>query len=242
MSVSADPIRIAVAANFIEPAREISGRFSERTGYRVTLSSGSSGKLYAQIHHGAPYDIFLSADQQKPRLLVADGKAQSETLATYAIGRLALVSSQADLPVHDDSILTQGRFQKLALANPKLAPYGVAATSFLESIGQAEATRGKWVMGENINQAFQFVYTGNAQLGLVSASQLSALKDKPHMSFWIIPSNMHVPVLQDMVVLYSDRKQEPIMQLWQYFLGKEAQQIVREFNYDVPVKSEVNKR
>ncbi|MGV6808077.1 MAG: molybdate ABC transporter substrate-binding protein [bacterium] len=194
----ADVVRVAVASNFIGTAKEIVEQFEQKTGHQVVLSTGSSGRLYAQIRHGAPYDIFLSADQEKPKKLEEDGLAISGTRFTYAEGVLVLWSAN---PGRVDDALRRGAFKKLALANSRLAPYGAAAVEVLVSMGLSDSTESKWVVGENINQVWQFVRSGNADMGFVSLSQVRALKSARTAPLWVIPSDLHEPIKQDAVLL-----------------------------------------
>ena len=196
----ADEVLVAVASNFIEPMTEIAARFSEETGHQVNLASGASGRFVAQIRNGAPFQVFLSADQGRVEALIESGHALEESQFTYAVGSLVLWSAEEGLSVNEQT-LGQRDFRRLAIANPNLAPYGRAAVEVLESLAVNEETRSGWVQGENISQTFQFVQTGNAELGFVAASQVTVNGEISRGSGWKVPQSLHSPIYQDAVLL-----------------------------------------
>ncbi|XOV80307.1 MAG: molybdate ABC transporter substrate-binding protein [Aestuariibacter sp.] len=232
--LSAETLRVAVAANFIEVVDALVVQFKQSHEADIQVIAGSSGKLYAQIRHGAPFGLFLSADQEKPHSLIKDKVADADSLVTYAQGRLVLLSSSPGLVVTGPEVLDSTGLQRLAIANPKLAPYGAAAVSFLTATDNLTSTRDKWVMGENISQTFQYVYTGNAQLGLVARSQVNSLKGKPDFSYWLVPAELHTPIKQDMVLLRSAQNNQQARAFWYFMQSDDAKGIITGFGYDVP--------
>ena len=215
-------LRIAVASNFSVPAEAIAQAFTKATGFKVTLSSGSSGKILAQIENGAPYDIFISADQKAP---------EGASHFTYAIGTLVLWSENQNLIDSKAEVLQKLNFRKLAIANPDLAPYGRAAKQALQKLKLWDSVQSKLVRGENIAQTQQFILTGNADLGFVSESQII---DHPTGSKWIVPKNLYDPILQDAFLL-TRAKSKPSAQKWMEFLrGKESMSVIQKFGYTLP--------
>ena len=193
----------AVAANFTAPMRQIAALFERETGHKVLLAFGSTGAFHAQIGNGAPFDLLLAADAATPARLVAEGFAQNGSGFTYAVGRLALWSARTGVVDAQGEVLKRGGFERLAIANPKLAPYGAAAVQVQERLGIAAALRDKWVQGENIAQTYQFVASGNALLGFVALSQVFGNGAIRNGSGWIVPQELHDPIRQDAVL---DRK------------------------------------
>lgn len=230
-TANAEEIHAAVAANFTAAMKEIVAQFEKSSEHRVALSFGSSGKIFAQIQNGAPFQVFLSADQAKPQALEVAGLAVSGSRFTYAVGALALWSSKPDVVDEDYTRLKNGDFNKLALANPKLAPYGAAAVEVLDALKLKQATEPKWVMGENIAQTYQFVATGNADLGFVALSQIM---DKGHVkegSSWIVPDELYSPIRQDAVLLRVAKDSAGAKALLAYLRGDEARQIIASYGY-----------
>lgn len=213
----------AVASNFLKPAEQLAAAFQAESGHRVRLSAGSTGKLYAQISHGGPFDLFLSADEARPGLLEAEGLAVAGSRFTYAVGRLALIRS-AGGEVGPD-YLKAGGFRRLAIANPKLAPYGVASKQALRTLGFWEQMEPRLVYGENISQALAMVATGNAEAGLVAFSMVSGLH-------WKVPATLHEPVRQDVVLLKRAAKNEAARGFLAYLRSAEGQAAIRGFGYD----------
>ncbi len=199
--VIAESLTIAVASNFADTAKHLVEEFEMNSDHDAQLILGSSGRFFAQISNGAPFDIFLSADREKPAALMEAGLARPESRFTYAIGRLALWSRDEMLVSGDGSVLQTDSFKKVAIANPRLAPYGKAAREVLNEYGLYNELSARLVQGENIAQAFQFVFTGNAELGFVSLSQVMKGGALASGSAWIIPENLHLPIRQDAVIL-----------------------------------------
>lgn len=197
----AESVHVAVASNFHQTLRQLTPLFEQTSGHSLVISSASTGKLYAQIRHGAPYDLFLSADAYRPQQLINDGLAHAESLQTYAIGQLALWTRNDKIPETDlVQLLNSGQFNRLAIANPKTAPYGVATKQTLEALGLWEQTKNKIARGENIGQTFQFVASGAAEIGFVSLSQIRLLKSaQTHL--WLVPHTLYNPIEQQMVLL-----------------------------------------
>lgn len=193
---------VAVAANFLEVAERLAAGLERETGHRVTLVSGSTGKLYAQIVHGAPFDVFLAADAERPELLEREERAVPGSRFTYAVGRLALWSREPGRIGRDGAAtLRQGSFRRLAIANPDLAPYGAAARQALEKLGLWERFADRIVMGETIGQAQTMVASGNAELGFVALSSLARPGEPAAGSRWEVPAGLHDPIRQDAVLL-----------------------------------------
>tara|TARA_R110000824_G_scaffold315042_1_gene501996 strand:- start:19170 stop:19925 length:756 start_codon:yes stop_codon:yes gene_type:complete len=233
LSASAESITIAVASNFMAVMDEVVGVFEAQTGHEVQVAYGSSGRIYAQIKNGAPFDVFFSADQEKAAALEAEGQAVSGSSFTYARGALVLWSKQSGLQLEQGEILQQGNYNKLALANPRLAPYGSAAVEVLESLGLQESTRQNWVLGENINQAYQFVETGNADLGFVALSQLIAAGMLESGSSWLIPETLYTSIRQDAVLLKRAAGKDSALAFLDYIQGEQARSIIKQYGYAV---------
>lgn len=232
----ADKVYVAVASNFTHTAKQIAKDFEEQTGHKVSLAFGSSGKLAAQIKNGAPFEVFLSADTQKPEKIEDWGLAIPGSRVTYAIGALALWSATPNLVDSEGAILRLGDFQHLAAANPKLAPYGVAAQETLKELGLTTKLRGRIVEGENISQTFQFVASGTAKLGFVAQSQVLENGELTHGSIWKIPNSMHRPILQDALLL-KKATNKPAAKQFLKFLGSAAsQEHIRLAGYHLPNK------
>ena len=222
-------IRVAVASNFQVPAAEIAARFEAKSGAGISLVPGATGRLYAQIVHGAPFAVFLAADKKRPRLLEERGAAIAGSRFTYAIGRLVLWSPAAGFVDPQGKLLATGRFRHLALASPSLAPYGRAAAQALRRLGLWERLEAKMVFGENIGQAFQFVASGNAELGFVAASRLIAAHAAG--SSWPVPEALHDPIEQQAVLLQDSAAARAFLA----FLKKPAATaIIRRYGYAVP--------
>lgn len=225
-NVLADTVRVAVAANFTAAMKEIATAFEQASGHKTLISYGSTGKLYAQILHNAPFEVFLAADQERPRLL-ADQKL-GQAPFTYAVGKLVLWSGDRQREVSAQA-LKAGGFQRIALANPKTAPYGVAAVQIMEHLGVAKTLRPKWILGDNIAQTRQFVATGNVELGFVALAQI-ALKDSG--SRWEIPQNLYDPILQDGMLLKRGENHPAARALITFLQDPTAQAIIQRFGYE----------
>jgi len=232
VAASAEEAQVAVAANFTAPMKEIIAGFEQQTGHEVRASYGSTGKLYAQIKNGAPFHALLAADQQRPQLLEDEGVAVPGSRFTYAIGTLVLWSADPDFVDSEGEVLKRGAFEKLSLANPKLAPYGEASIQTLEALGLKEAIEPKLVMGENIAQAYQFVHTGNAKVGFVALSQVMTGGKITKGSGWIVPGDMHAPIRQDAVILESGKDNAAINDLFAYLQSDKAHEIIHAFGYE----------
>ncbi|HUR41161.1 MAG TPA: molybdate ABC transporter substrate-binding protein [Verrucomicrobiae bacterium] len=230
----AEPLNVAVASNFADSARRIAEKFTAVSKIEVQLSGGSSGKLYAQIENGAPFDVFLSADD-RPRLLEEKGLAMAGTRFTYAIGRLALWSADATLQGQDcKQVLMDGRFRHIAIASPKTAPYGAAAVSVLESLGLPPAKLGdRLVTGENIAQTLQFVASGSAQLGFVAQSQLRGPNIGRGSCRWDVPAALHAPIEQQAVLLARGAKHPAARDFLRHLRSEAIRAQIRLDGYDL---------
>jgi molybdate transport system substrate-binding protein len=225
------PVQVAVASNFSNTMQSLVTEFEKTSDYHIALSFGSSGKFYAQITHGAPYELFFSADQVKPEALQQDGLVVAGSRFTYAIGRLAVWSADTNFAHKIAGSLKKGAFTKLAIANPKLAPYGVASVEVLKYLGVIDVTQSKWVTGENIAQTYQFVSTGNADLGFVALSQLLGSNKVLDGSYWLVPVIMHQPIKQDVVLLKHAAQSLGAKAFLGFIHTNNAQNIIAEFGY-----------
>ena len=234
----AEIITVAVASNFILPIKALVEEFEKASNHRVNLAFGSSGKLYAQILNGAPYHLFFSADQIKPQTLESDGLVVESTRYTYALGKLALLKSpylgEKDTP---EELLLGGDFSRLAIANPRVAPYGQASLEVLAAMNVPEPAQGQIVRGENISQAYQFVSSGNVELGFVALSQLtkefagnSDQKGGPN-SYWIVSEELYSPIRQDMVILKSAENSPAARSFYEWIKSDKAQMMIQSFGY-----------
>ena len=224
-------VQIAVAANFTAPAKLIAADFEKDTGHKALLAFGATGKFYAQISNGAPFEVLLAADDETPARLEQEGAAVTGSRFTYAIGRLVLWSAKPGYVDDRGEVLKKAGFRHLAIANPKLAPYGAAAVEVLTALKLLDTVQPKFVQAENIAQAYQFVATGNAELGFVALSQVIKDGRIAAGSAWIVPANLHPPIKQDAVLL--DRgKGKPAAEAWlSYLRGDKARAVIRSFGY-----------
>lgn len=222
-------VKVAVAANFAEPARAIAQRFEAATGHEATLSFGSSGQFFAQISQGAPFEVFLSADAERPLRAEADGLAAPGSRFTYATGRLVLWSKTPGLVDSSGAVLRGGRFDKLAMADPKTAPYGLAAVETLRKLGLHGALRPKIVTGTSVTQAYQFVDTGAAELGFVALSQVI---NHGQGSRWVVPAAHHTPIDQQAVLLRTGAGNPAAHAFMAFLKGPEARAIIRRYGYE----------
>lgn len=227
----AGEVHVAVAANFAAPMEKIAPMFEADTGHTALLSVGSTGKFYTQIRNGAPFDVLLAADDETPAKLEREGQGAGRF--TYAVGRLALWSRQAGLVDAQGAVLRSGRFERLAVADPKLAPYGAAAYETLGKLGLLETLRLTLVQGENIAQAYQFAATGNAQLGFVALSQVQAGGRLKEGSAWIVPASLHAPIRQDAILLGKGKDKAAAAALMRYLHGDKARAVIRSYGYDI---------
>lgn len=232
-TVRAEEATIAVASNFSQAMTALSQEFEESTSHRLSVVLGSSGRLYAQISNGAPFDVFLSADAAKPAMLEEKGLAVQDSRSTYAIGRLALWGSRAVAPVGADSLLGDS-LGSVAIANPRLAPYGLAASQVLDGLGLLAKPTFKLVQGENIAQTYQFVFTGNADLGFVSLSQLSGPNAKIMGNYWPVPNELHEPIVQDLVILKAGSGNAAAKAFTEFLKSPVATGIIESFGYLTP--------
>lgn len=228
--LAAEEIRVAVASNFRNTARMLGEQFNARGSGQAVMIYGSSGKLYAQISKGAPFDVFLSADVERPQKLEAEGKAISGTRMTYAIGKLVLWSSKPDLVDSQGAILRQGSFTKLAMANPRHAPYGLAAREVLQKLQLDGSLKGKIVLGGNIEQAFQYITSGNAELGFVARSQLAQSIWGTQGSRWEVPDELYAPIEQQAILVKDTAEARAFLRFLQ---TPESRQLIRSHGYDV---------
>lgn len=222
---------VAVAANFTAPAKEIAAKYKEWTGYTVDLSFGASGQFYTQISQGAPFDIFLSADNERTQKAVKEGFAVPGSEFTYAIGKLALWSADPNLVDKDGAVLKNGNFTHLSLANPKAAPYGTAAMETLNALGLYKNLEAKIVMGESIAQAYQFVVSKNAELGFVAYSQVI---DQKGGSLWLVPEKLYSPIVQDAVLLKHGENNTVAKGFYAFLKSKPAIAIIQRYGYALP--------
>lgn len=236
-TVYADGATVAVASNFSQAAKALVADFESRQSDHIRLVLGSSAKLFAQIHQGAPFDILLSADEEKPLALIDQGLAQASSYLAYAEGSLVLWSTDADLlSAGGKALLRSGTFVRLALANPRLAPYGLAAQQTLQALNHYEPLRPKLVMGESVGQTFQFVVTGNASLGFVAASQLLSRQEQvgKQGSSWAVPRALHQPIIQAGVLLKRASHNRAAQAFMAYLRSPEAQSIIQDQGYRLP--------
>lgn len=230
-SVHAATISVAVAANFTAPMQAIAQAFHQDTGHTAKLAFGSSGNFYAQITNGAPFQVFLSADAAKPIKLEQAGLTVAGSRFTYAVGSLVLWSSQPGLVDAKGEVLHRGNITKLAIANPKLAPYGQAAVETLSALGLFTRLQSKFVLGENIAQTYQFVMSGNAELGFVALSQVMRHGKLSGGSGWIVPASLHSPIRQEAVLLLPGKHNPAAEALMQYLKSTKAQAIITAYGY-----------
>lgn len=220
--------QIAVAANFTEPAKEIAAGFERTTGHKAVLAFGASGAFYTQIRHGAPFDVFLSADAERPARAEKDGLAVPRTRFTYALGQLVLYSATSGLVDGKGAVLQTGRFDRIAIADPATAPYGVAAVETMRKLGLHEALKPRIVTGSSIAQAYQFTWTGAAQLGFVALAQVIAVRGG---SRWVVPASLHTPIEQQAVLLKAGQKNPAAIAFLKYLKSRPALAIIRRYGY-----------
>jgi molybdate transport system substrate-binding protein len=229
---AAADVQVAVAANFTAPMQAIAAGFDQATGHKARLAFGSTGKFYAQIKNGAPFDVLLAADDETPAKLEKEGFGVAGSRFTYSIGQLALWSAKPGYVDDQGAVLKQAAFAHLALANPKLAPYGAAAVEALIKLGLLPALQPKFVQGENIAQTFQFVSTGNAELGFVALSQVAEGGKLKRGSAWVVPASLHSPIRQDAVTLVRGKDNPAALALMKYLKTDKARAIIRAYGYE----------
>jgi len=226
-------VQVAVASNFTKPMQVIAERFEQDTGHKALLAFGSTGKLYAQIHNGAPFDVLLAADEAVPAKLESEGLGVTGSRFPYAIGTLVLWSARNDYLDDQAKALNQQPYRHLAIANPKTAPYGAAAMATLEKLGLTESVRGRLVQGENIAQAHQFVASGNAELGFVALSQVVDNGAISQGSGWVVPATFHPPIRQDALLLNKGRGNPAAQALLDYLKGAKAAEVIKAYGYSL---------
>ena len=220
--------KVAVAANFTATVKQIAARFELKTGHKAVLIFGSTGKLYAQIYNAAPFDVFLAADSKRPQRAESEGLAVSGTRFTYATGKIVLYSTNPTLINGTSEVLLSKQYNKLAIGNPKTAPYGLAAMEVLKKLGIHDKVKSKIVRGDNIAQTHQFVMTGNAQLGFVARSQV--INDKSG-SRWQVPDNLYSPIRQDAVLLKHGADNAAAQAFLAFLKGDIAHDIIKQYGY-----------
>jgi molybdate transport system substrate-binding protein len=230
LPAQADEISVAVAANFTAPMKQIAAQFERDSGHKVVASFGSTGKFYAQIRNGAPFEILLAADDETPAKLVAEAVGVSGSQFTYAVGKLVLWSAKPGLVDGAGAVLKKGDFAHLALADPKLAPYGAAGVETLKALGAYDTVQPKIVTAENITQVYQFISSGNAELGFVALSQVQK-NGKTEGSSWLVPANLYTQIRQDAVMLEPGRGKPAAEALMKFLKGVKARAIIQSFGY-----------
>ena len=232
LQAQADEVQVAVAANFSAAAQKIAAQFEKDTGNTVKLSFGATGKFYAQIEAGAPFDVLLAADQATPGKLAAEGKAVPATLHTYAIGKLVLWSADPALVDGKGDVLRSDKWKHLSVADAKLAPYGQAAKETLAALKLADAVQARVVTAENIAQAYQFVQTGNAELGFVALGQVQPPDgSRVPGSMWLVPDNLYTPIRQDAVVIAASKVGKAATDFVDYLSTDKARVVIKAYGY-----------
>ncbi len=232
-SCLAGEVQVAVAANFAEPIKAVAAVLQKTTGHTLKVTLGATGKLYAQIKNGAPFEVFLAADTATPAKLEAEGLAQPGTRFTYATGKLVLWSADAATVDAQGNVLKGGNFRKLAYASPKLAPYGAAAAQVMEKMGLTDALTPKLVQGESIGQTYTFVHTGNAELGFVAMSQVLVGGQLKGGSMWVVPQAFYAPIQQDAVVLQRGANNPAAQALVTLLQSPNIKDLIRSYGYDI---------
>jgi molybdate transport system substrate-binding protein len=229
----ADEVSVAVAANFTAPMQKIAADFEKDTGHKIVASFGATGKFYAQIKNGAPFEVFLAADDETPAKLVKEDAAVGASAFTYAKGKLVLWSAKEGVVDDKGEVLKKGSFDHIALANPKLAPYGAAALEAMKALGVHDALEPKFVTAENIAQTFQYVKTGNALLGFVALSQVMKDGKISEGSAWVLPGNLYQPIKQDAVILEKGKGKPAAEALMKYLKGDKAKAVIKSYGYEL---------
>ncbi|WP_395598617.1 molybdate ABC transporter substrate-binding protein [Pseudomonas sp. A1437] len=232
-AAQADEVQVAVAANFTAPIQAIAADFEKDTGHKLVAAYGATGQFYTQIKNGAPFEVFLSADDTTPEKLEREGDTVKGSRFTYAVGTLALWSAKDGYVDTKGEVLKKNEYQHLSIANPKTAPYGLAATQVLEKLKLTEATKTKIVEGQNITQAYQFVSTGNAELGFVALSQIYKEGKVTSGSAWIVPASLHDPIKQDAVILSKGKDNAAAKALVEYLKGPKAAAVIKSYGYQL---------
>jgi molybdate transport system substrate-binding protein len=233
ITAHADEAQVAVAANFTAPMKQIAADFEKATGHKAQLAFGATGKFYAQIRNGAPFEVLLSADDSTPAKLETEGAAVAGTRFTYAFGRLVLWSAKPGFVDDQGTVLKQGAFKYVSIANPKLAPYGAAAVEALSALKVLDSVQPKFVQAENIAQAHQFVATGNAEIGFVALSQVMKDGKIGAGSAWVVPANLHQPIKQDAVILANGKGKPAAEALMKFLQSDKAKAVIKSYGYDL---------
>lgn len=231
LGAQADEVNVAVAANFTAPMQKIAQLFEQDTGHKAVLSFGATGKFYAQIANGAPFGILLAADDATPEKIGREGLGDAATRFTYAIGQLVLWSKQPGYVDAEGKVLEKSDWRHIAIANPKLAPYGLAAMETLDKLQLTDKLKGRVVQGENIGQTYQFAASGNAELGFVALSQVTQDGKLREGSAWVVPASMHAPIRQDAIVLKPAQGNPAASALMQYLRGDKARAVIQSYGY-----------
>ncbi|MBU6957248.1 molybdate ABC transporter substrate-binding protein [Pseudomonas sp. CVAP len=232
-SAHADEVQVAVAANFTAPIQAIAADFEKDTGHKLVAAYGATGQFYTQIKNGAPFEVLLSADDSTPQKLESEGDTVKGSRFTYAIGTLALWSAKDSYVDAKGKVLSDNTYQHLSIANPKAAPYGLAATQVLAKLGLTDKVKNKIVEGQNITQAYQFVSTGNAEIGFVALSQIYKDGKVTGGSAWIVPADMHDPIKQDAVILNKGKDNPAAKALVAYLKGPKAAAVIKSYGYQL---------
>ena len=232
-AAQAEVVQIAVAANFTAPARALAEIFARTTGHEAKLSFGATGAFYTQIKNGAPFDILLAADDERPIRLEKEGDTVPGSRFSYAIGQLVLWSAKPGFVDGEGAVLKGGNFNKIAIANPKLAPYGAAAVETMDKLGLAAALTPKLVTGESIGQTYNFIATGNAELGFVALAQVLDGGKLKSGSMWVVPAKYHAPIIQDAAIL-KRAAANPAAKAWMALMrSPNTQDFIRSYGYEV---------
>ncbi len=232
-TASAGEVNAAVAANFAAPMQQIAALFEKQTGNTVNLSFGATGTFYAQIREGAPFDILLAADEKTPERLEQEGLAVAGSGFVYAEGKLVLWSAKSGFVDGKGAVLGLGRYDKIAIADPKLAPYGMAAMEVLQNMNLMDRVQRKMVTGESIGQTYQFAASGNAELAFIALSQIMKDGKVTRGSWWVAPANLYQPIRQAAVELTAARDKDAARALLSYLKGEEAAAIIRNYGYEL---------
>lgn len=233
-AAQAADLKVAVAANFTAPMKELATKYEQLSGDKLLLSFGATGALYAQIKNGAPFDILLAADAKTPKKLVNETFGVADTTFTYAIGKLIVWSADTQL-IKDADSLKSDQIKKLAVADPKLAPYGAASMQVLQALGLKDLLADRMVVAGNIGKTFQFVKTRNAQAGFCALSQVYKNGKMTGGSGWIVPTDLYTPIRQDAVLLSASKDKEAAKRFLDYLrTSKDAADVRKAFGYGTP--------
>lgn len=232
-TASAAEVQVAVAANFAGPFEKLSAEFAAETGHKAIAAIGSTGKFYAQIKNGAPFEVFLAADDDTPRKLVAEGDADKASEFTYAKGKLVLWSKKSGVVDDQGAVLKRTDIAHVAYCDPKLAPYGLAAQQTMKALGLLDALTPKLVTAENIAQAYQFTASGNAEIGFVAMSQVMTPGKSVEGSYWVVPAKLYAPIQQDAVLLKKGEGNPAAKALLDFLKSDKAKTLIRSYGYDL---------